>query len=70
MRPKIPTPGKNRQVTVFGAVEMTTGQWTYRPGRRCAADFIALLRMLAEAFPRAPVIVVICENPFGFSTAA
>jgi hypothetical protein len=31
-------------------------------GRRCAADFIALLQMLAEAFPRAPVIVVICDN--------
>jgi DDE superfamily endonuclease len=29
---------------------------------RCAADFIALLGMLAEAFPRAPVIVVICDN--------
>jgi hypothetical protein len=29
---------------------------------RCAAGFIALLGMLAEAFPRAPVIVVICDN--------
>jgi transposase len=29
---------------------------------RCTADFIALLGMLAEAFPRAPVIVVICDN--------
>jgi len=61
-RPQIPTPGKNRQVTVFGAVELATGQWVYRLGRRCAADFIALLGMLAEAFPRAPVIVVICDN--------
>jgi transposase len=61
-RPEVPTPGKNRQVTVFGAIEMTTGTWTYRLGRRCAADFIALLRMLTEAFPRAPMIVVICDN--------
>jgi hypothetical protein len=30
-------------------------------GRR-AADFIVLLRMLTEAFPRPPVIVVICDN--------
>ena len=30
--------------------------------KRCAADFIALLGMLAEAFLRAPVIVVICDN--------
>jgi transposase len=61
-RPKVPTPGKNRQVTVFGAIEMTTGRWVYRLGRPRAAGFIALLRMLTEAFPRAPVIVVICDN--------
>jgi hypothetical protein len=61
-RPQIPTPGKNRQVTVFGAIEVTTGRWVYRLGRRCAADFIALLGMLDQAFPRAPVIVVICDN--------
>jgi hypothetical protein len=36
---------------VFGAIEVSTGAWVYRLGRRCAADFIALLRMLAEAFP-------------------
>jgi hypothetical protein len=41
-------------VTVFGAIEVTTGAWVYRLGRRCAADFIALPGMLAEAFPRAP----------------
>jgi transposase len=61
-RPQIPTPGKNRQVTVFGAIEVTTGRWVYRLGRRCAADFITLLGMLDQAFPRAPVIVVICDN--------
>jgi transposase len=61
-RPQVPTPGKNRQVTVLGAIEVTTGRWVYRLGRRCAADFIALLQMLAEAFPQAPVIVVICDN--------
>jgi transposase len=61
-RPQIPTPGTNRQVTVLGAVEMTTGEWVYRLGRRRAADFIALLRMLADAFPAAPKIMVICDN--------
>ena len=30
-----------------------------RLGRRCAADFIALLQMLAQPFPLAPVIAVI-----------
>jgi DDE superfamily endonuclease len=61
-RPKIPTPGKNRQVTVYGAIEVTTGRWVYRLGRRRAAGFIAFLRMLAAAFPAAPLIVVICDN--------
>jgi hypothetical protein len=61
-RPDIPTPGKSRQVTVFGAIEVSTGAWVYRLGRRCAADFIALLGQLLQAFPRAPVIVVICDN--------
>jgi transposase len=61
-RPEVPTPGKNRQVTVLGALELTTGAWVYRMGRRCAADFIALLGMLLAAFPAAPLIVVICDN--------
>jgi transposase len=58
-RPQIPTPGTNRQVTVFGAIEVTTGAWVYRLGRRCAADFIALLDQLLRAFPAAPAIAVI-----------
>jgi hypothetical protein len=62
VRPEVPTPGTNRKVTVLGAIEVTTGAWVYRLGRRCAADFIALLQMLAEAFPQAPVIAVICDN--------
>ena len=45
-----------------GAIEVTTGAWVYRLGRRRAADFIALLQMIAEAFPLAPAIVVICDN--------
>jgi transposase len=61
-RPQIPTPGTNRQITVYGAIEMTTGRWVYRLGRRRAADFITFLRLLAQAFPLAPVIAVICDN--------
>jgi len=41
------------QGRVLGAIEMTTGTWVYRLGRRCAADFIALLDQLLRAFPRA-----------------
>jgi transposase len=61
-RPEVTTPGKNRRVTVLGALEVTTGRWVYRVGRRCGADIVALQRMLVEAFPRAPAIVVICDN--------
>jgi hypothetical protein len=42
--------------------QMTTGQWVYRLGRRRATDVITFLRMLAQAFPRAPKIVVIGDN--------
>ena len=52
-RPKVPTPGTNQQVTVFGTLEVTTGEWAYRPGRR-AAGFTALLDQLLRAFPVAP----------------
>jgi transposase len=59
MRPQVLTPGTNRKVTVLGAIEVTTGAWVYRLGRRCAADFIALLEQVLQAFPQAPAIVVI-----------
>ena len=62
VRPQVPTPGTNRQVTVFGALEVSTGAWVYRLGHRCAADFIALLDQVLRAFPQAPAIVVICDN--------
>jgi transposase len=62
VRPQIPTLGKNRQLTVLGALEVTTGTFLYRLGRRRAADFLALLQQLTAAFPNAPAIVVICDN--------
>jgi len=61
-RPQVLTPGTNRKVTVLGAIEMTTGAWVYRLGRRRAADFITLLDQVLQAFPLAPVIAVICDN--------
>ena len=36
---------------MLGALEMSTGAWVYRLGRRCATDFIALLDQLLQAFP-------------------
>lgn len=60
--PHIPTPGKNRQVTVQGALEVTTGTFRYRLGRLRAVGFLDLLKQLGTAFPHAPATVVICEN--------
>jgi len=62
MRPQVLTPSTNRKVTVPGAIEVTTGARVYRPGRRCAVDFNALLEQVLQAFPQAPAIVVICDN--------
>jgi transposase len=61
-RPQVLTPGTNRKITVLGAIEVTTGAWVYRLGRRCAADFTALLDQVLQAFPQAPAIAVICDN--------
>ena len=47
---------------MFGAIEVSTGRWVYRLGRRCAADFIALLDQVLRAFPRSPLITMICDN--------
>jgi transposase len=43
-------------------IDVTAGAWVYRLGRRRAGDFIAFLEQMLQAFPRAPVIVAICEN--------
>jgi transposase len=61
-RPQVLTPGTNRKVTVLGALEVSTGAWVYRLGRRRAADFIDLLDQVLRAFPLAPVITMICDN--------
>ena len=61
-RPEVLTPGTNRKITVLGAIEVTTGMWVYRLGRRCATDFIALLDQVLQAFPQAPAVAVICDN--------
>ncbi|MBV9023758.1 MAG: IS630 family transposase [Streptomycetaceae bacterium] len=61
-RQEVATPGKNRQTTVFGALEMTTGTWVYNFGRRNAACFVAFLQMLLAAYPNAPAVAVICDN--------
>jgi hypothetical protein len=62
VRPQVLTPGTNWKVTVLGAIEVSTRAWVYWLGRRCAADFIALLDQVLQAFPHASVIAMICDN--------
>lgn len=61
-RPQVLTPGANRKITVPGALEVSTGAWVYKLGRRRAAGFTAFPSQVLRAFPRAPVIAVICDN--------
>ncbi|MGI5508149.1 IS630 family transposase [Streptomyces sp. CA-106131] len=61
-RQQVATPGKNRQATVFGALEVATGAWVYTLGRRNAAAFVAFLQLLLAAYPAAPVVAVVCDN--------
>ncbi|HEX5541858.1 MAG TPA: IS630 family transposase [Micromonospora sp.] len=61
-RQQVATPGKNRQTTVFGALEVATGAWHYALDRRTAAAFTAFLHMLLTAYPAAPVVAVLCDN--------
>ncbi len=61
-RPEVLTPGRNRQVTVLGALEVTSGTFFYRLGRRCAADFLALLQQLLAAYPDTPALAIVCDN--------
>ena len=61
-RPQIPTPGSNRQVTVFGAIEMTTGRVGVPAGPPPRRRLHRLPADAGRGVPPAPVIVVICDN--------
>ena len=61
-RGQVMTPGTNRRATVYGALNLTTGAFFHLWARRRAAGFIAVLAMLADAYPGAPVIAVCCDN--------
>jgi len=61
-RQQVASPGKNRQTTVFGALEVATGAWLYTLSRRNTAAFIAFLQLLLTAYPDAPAVAVLCDN--------
>jgi transposase len=57
------TPGKNRRRTIFGAVNLISGQWCYQVTRKAvSASFTAFCEQLLAAYPAAPLVVVVCDN--------
>jgi transposase len=62
-RQLVMTPGTNRRRTIFGAVDVRTGQWFYRVARKAvSATFTAFCEHLLAAYPTAPVVAVLCDN--------
>jgi transposase len=62
-RQLVMTPGTNRRRTIFGAVDVRTGQWFYQGARKAvSATFTAFCEHLLAANPAAPVVAVVCDN--------
>jgi transposase len=57
---RIPTPGTNRKVAVFGALEPATGRWTYELyKRKGAVEFLHFLGRLLRAYPGRPLLLIL-----------
>jgi hypothetical protein len=62
-RQEVMTPGKNRRRTIFGAVDLAFGRFFYQVTRKAVSvTFTAFCEQLLAAYPRAPVVAVICDN--------
>jgi transposase len=62
-RRQVMTPGKNQRRTIFGAIDLTTGRFLYQVTRKAvSATFTAFCQQLLDAYPAAPLVVVICDN--------
>jgi transposase len=56
----VPTPGTNRKVTVFGALESATGRFSYGLyKRRGTVEFIHFLDRLLETYPGRPILLIL-----------
>jgi len=57
---RIPTPGSNDTRSVFGALEIRTGQWTYLVREQLRKeDFIAFLEHLLTVYRTGPIILIV-----------
>jgi transposase len=62
-RQHVMTPGKNRRRTIFGAIDLATGQFLYQVCRKAvSATFTGFCEQLLAAYPAAPMVAVICDN--------
>lgn len=62
-RYQVPTPGSNKRRTIFGAVNLLTGQFHYHLAvKGVSVVFCYFLDMLLAAYPNAPTIAVITDN--------
>jgi transposase len=62
-RQQVLTPGTNRRRTIFGAIDLTTGQFLDQVTRRAiGAAFVGFCEQLLAAYPTAPAVAVICDN--------
>lgn len=57
---RVPTPGTNTSRTIFGALNIATGEWTYLLRERTKKeDFIAFLEHLTVVYPAVPLILIV-----------
>jgi transposase len=57
---RVPTPGTNVTRTLFGALDIRTGRWTYLVRERMRKeDFIAFLEHLVVVYPRGLIILIV-----------
>jgi hypothetical protein len=62
-RQQVITPGSNRRRSIFGAVDLATGRFFYQVARKAiSATFTQFLAQLADAYPAAPLVAVVCDN--------
>jgi transposase len=62
-RQRVMTPGTNRRRTIFGAVDLHSGQFLYQVCRKAvSASFCAFCEQLLAAYPTAPQVAVVCDN--------
>lgn len=60
MQVRLPTPGQNRRRSIFGGLNVRTGQWHYHlADHKRTGDFIAFLIHVTRVYPLGPIYVIV-----------